>query len=575
MLRKTTDVSLVINGELHDLGDAPADMHLAHYLREVVGLTGTRIGCSIGECRACTVLVRHSPTEPPTTKQSCMISLRHVNGWEVTTIEGVAAGEQLHPIQDAILHHDAMQCGFCSAGFVLAGVVACEQMASLEGQDLDTVVEAVTGHNLCRCTGYARYRSAITQVVASYAKKKSLDTPSSISAHFGAAVSRDRFLSTEMPLRETLSSDTQDALRYVPLFDNPLLELIRLLRDAAEIEHSLLVQYLFAAFSIKTPQYAALAGWPSHRYGGRPLHVLGVAIEEMVHLDVVNNLLFALGVAPHLGRQQFPYEQEIYPFDFKLEALSLETIAKYVYVEASARAVDPDAQTNEEDKLFVERLYKVLGTTRPNRVGSLYHKIEAVLDQLRMRHPRLIDFGLWQRRLEEVREEGESEHFEFFRSLFDGTHPALPGLEVWDPANRDYPAFKLFVTSGLPLTGEPIPHHKHPALRHLGNLHYWIVCMLLDQSYRRGGRFHNAARRHMTGPLRSLATELARDGEGMPFDVLPSGYAPGADTLVNLQLTMSMLGEIAFAEKRFAAFLPFDYSTRCALETTQELRMTS
>ncbi|WFU25147.1 ferritin-like domain-containing protein [Bradyrhizobium sp. CB1717] len=573
VLRKKTDAHLIINGQRHDLIDVPDDMHLGHYLREIVGLTGTRIGCSIGECRACTVMVRHARSEPPVTKQACMISLRHVNGWEVTTIEGLSSGDQLHPIQEAILQEDAMQCGYCAAGFVVAGAVACEHMLRAPGQDVAAIVEAVTGHNLCRCTGYIRYRNAISKVVASFATKSSPLVESSSDRLPDLPGTPNRLLTAKTPLRETLPWDTQIALKYVPLFDNPLLELIRLLRDAAEIEHSLLVQYLFAAFSIKTPQYAALAGWPSHRYGGPPLHVLGVAIEEMIHLDVANNLLFALGAAPHLGRQEFPYEQDIYPFDFKLESLSLETVAKYVYVEAPADAVDPDRQTNPADRAFVKRLYEVLGTTRANHVGSLYRKIEAVLDQLRMRQPDLIDYSVWQSRLEAVREEGEGEHFALFRSLFEGTHPALPGPQIWDPSNPNYPAFDLSVTSGLPPAGEVVPDSELPALRHLGNLHYWTVCMLLDQSYRRGGRFHNAARRHMTGPLRSLAAALALSGEGMPFDVLPTGYAPGKDSDNNLGLTLTLVNEITFAEKRFASFLPSDYFRRCALETSQELRM--
>lgn len=575
MLRKTTTASFILNGERIELDGVPNDMHLAHYLREVLGKTGTRIGCSIGECRACTVMVRHAPTDPPVAKQACMVSLRHVNGWEVTTIEGVSDGERLHPVQEAILQEDAMQCGYCAVGFVMAGVVACEQMARLPDQDPQSLVEAVTGHNLCRCSGYARYRRAITSAVTSVAKSPPKSVLFALDARRPPGPSKAAFLVAKAPLRETLTEDIQRALNYTPLFDNPLLELVRLLRDAAEIEHSLLVQYLFAAFSLKTPQYALLAGWPSHRYGGRPLHLLGVAIEEMIHMDVVNGLLFALGAAPHLGRQQFPYEQDIYPFDFKLESLSLETVAKYVYVEAPASAVDPDAQTNPADKAFVARLYKVLGATRPNQVGSLYHKIEAVLNQVRVRQPDLVDFDMWQSKLAVVRDEGEGEHYQLFRSLFEGTHPALPGpdIDIWDRNHPDYPAFELSTTSGLPPAGQPVPHAELPALRHLGNLHYWTVCMLLDQSYRRGGRFHNAARRHMTGPMRSLAAALASAREGMPFDVLPPGYAPGKDSADNLQLAMMMLTEITFAERRFAAFLPPDYSRRCAIETAQELRM--
>ncbi|MBY9064949.1 2Fe-2S iron-sulfur cluster binding domain-containing protein [Sphingomonas yunnanensis] len=594
MLRKTSDISFTVNGKSEVVADVPEDMHLGHYLREVLGKTGTRIGCSIGECRACTVMVRHRPGEPPVTKQSCMIAMRHVNGWEVTTIEGIAQETLLHPVQQAILDEDAMQCGYCAAGFAVAGVVAYEQMAALPNQDPETVIEAVAGHNLCRCTGYTRYLKAIRRAIDERAPAPALanlalkltekqaveqfdllgllepNVEKGAVHNLRADFSLDAI---ETPLAFSLAASPAPARGYVPLFANPLLELTRLLRDAAEIEHSLLVQYLYAAFSVKCPEYLSLAGWASHRYGGRPLHVLGVAIEEMTHLDVVNGLLVELGAAPHLGRQQFPYEQDIYPFAFSLEALSLETLAKYVYVEAPADRIAPQQQ-DPADQAFVDQLYGVLGTARPNQVGSLYRKIEAVMGELRNREPDLIDFNLWLKKLEEVRIEGEAEHFELFKSIFLGTHSALPGSQVWAPGSPQYPSYALHVETGLPPAGEDVKDELLPALRHIGNLNYWAVCMLLDQSYRRRGRYHNASRRHMTGPLRSVASALALHGEGVPFDALPQGYAPGLDDRQNLALTLTMVREITQAEIRFSRFLPPDYSKRCALETVAELLVT-
>lgn len=179
------------------------------------------------------------------------------------------------------------------------------------------------GAHVCRCTGYSRYREAICAVASGHRVE-------SMSA------ARPRLGESALPappartLTPRLSQEESDGLGYTPMFDDPTLELVCLLRDGAEIEHSLLVQYLYAAFSIKVPRYTHLAGWPSHRYGGRPLHLMGVAIEEMTHLDVVNGLLVALGSAPCLERQQFPYEKDIYPFDFVLEPLSRQSLAKYV-----------------------------------------------------------------------------------------------------------------------------------------------------------------------------------------------------------------------------------------------------
>jgi aerobic-type carbon monoxide dehydrogenase small subunit (CoxS/CutS family) len=563
MLKSARDLAVTVNGVVQRLQDMPADMHLGHYLREILGLTGTRIGCSIGECRACTVMVRQQPGDTPVTKQACMISMRHVNGWEITTVEGLAKAEELHPVQEAILEADAFQCGYCASGFAVAGAVACEQLAADPGQDVAKVVEAVTGHNLCRCTGYARYREAITSVVVKFAC--STDKSVCAAPHSGE------------PLSDSIGDERMRALEYTPLFEDARIELVRLLRNAAEVEHSLLVQYLFAAFSIRVPKYMSLAGWPSHRYGGRPLHLLGVAIEEMLHLDVVNGLLVALGASPHLGRQQFPYEQDIYPFPFQLESLSLATLAKYAFVEGGPSVMDPESQDNDPDRAFAQRLIDIISTigdaSKPNRVGSLYRKIAEVLLQLEARDPSLVDYNYWRARLHEVMIEGEVEHYALFRSLIEGTHPALPGPDVWQEGHPGHPSRPLSVTSGLPRPGEKIAHERLSALRHLANLHYWVVCMLLHQSYERGGRLHNSARRHMTGPMRSVAWALAEVGEGAPFDVLPTGYAPGLSATENIALVRSMLQEVSQAETRFAAFLPHDYPARCALETAQEVAM--
>jgi hypothetical protein len=224
----------------------------------------------------------------------------------------------------------------------------------------------------------------------------------------------------------------------------------------------------------------------------------------------------------------------------------------------------------------VARLYQVLGSgprpdPRPNQVGSLYRKVARVLDVLSRREPHRLDYGRWQARLKNLTEEGESEHFELFRSRFEGTHPALPGPEVWSEYHPDNPAISLRYESGLPRCGQPVPDERLPALRHLANLHYWSVCTLLDLSYRHGGQFHSAARRHMTGPLRSLGGELARNGHGLPFDVFVPGYAPGLGDRQNLAVAHGMLREVATVQERFARFLPFDYPQACVPETLWEL----
>ncbi|GGP33640.1 2Fe-2S iron-sulfur cluster-binding protein [Streptomyces melanogenes] len=571
MQEPNTDLDLTVNGVRHHGRSVPGDMSLVHFLHEDLGLTGTKIGCSIGECRACTVAVRTRPQAPLVTRQACMTSMRHVRGWDVTTVEGLAAEGALHPVQQAFLEREAFQCGYCAAGFAVAGSVVVDHAANEAEQPLQETIDTVLGSHVCRCTDYERYRAAVLAAAQSAAPPERELGPPATPPETTPRLSRTPTLTT---------ADTE-RLGYTPVFDDPTLELIRLLRDGAEIEHSLLVQYLYAAFSIKVPRFADLAGWPSHRYGGRPLHLMGVAIEEMTHLDIVNSLLVALGAAPHLGRQQFPYEQDIYPFDFVLEPLSLHSLAKYVYVEASPSAVDPAQQHTPEDRAFVDRLYEVLGSTapaapRPNQVGSLYRKVTRVLELLQEREPDRLDYTSWFARLELLREEGESEHFTLFRSMFEATHPALQDCtDVWNPASPDHPVVPLSHSSGLPPSGTPVPDETVPALRHLANLHYWAVCMLLDASYRQGMHFHSAARRHMTGPLRTLGTALAHHTEGLPFDTFVAGYAPGLDTTQNLRLTHTMVQQITIAQQHYARHLPYDYPANCALETLWELSLVS
>ncbi len=162
--------------------------------------------------------------------------------------------------------------------------------------------------------------------------------------------------------------DRQARPRVIGVFDDASLEAGRLLKEAAEIEHDLMVQYLYAGFSLKQ-HYAPLAGY------GAPetTSVLGVAVQEMQHLHAVNDLLSELGFAPVLSRHDFPEEGNIYPFAFKLEPMTRASLAKYVYCEAPPDAVVAKSHAEEA---FVRKLSHALGSDpRPNHVGSLYNSI--------------------------------------------------------------------------------------------------------------------------------------------------------------------------------------------------------
>lgn len=339
-------------------------------------------------------------------------------------------------------------------------------------------------------------------------------------------------------------------------FADPRLELLRLLHGAAEIEHALLVQYLYAAFSVK-PAYAAVAGPVS----GRATHLLGVAIQEMRHLQTVNQLLLALGTAPSLSVPELPYEPAIYPFPLRLEQLTRASLARYVYAEAASGAVDPEGS----DRPFLDLLYATLGDVRPNHIGSLYGTVIAVLQELGAEAGSgLPDPAGWARRLEEVKGEGEQDHFDLFKQLFMGTHPGFGGRAVWDlaPDHPDYPSRPVPVDPSAYL-GHPrqIPAEGVRRVAWLGDLQYWIVLVLVDLSGRYPDQpdYMGLAVEHMAGPLLALGRHLPAIGGGMPFDPLSLGYAPGLQAAGTLDVLRRLLAEAQRETAALADLLPSTY----------------
>jgi carbon-monoxide dehydrogenase small subunit len=132
-----------LNGTDQDLA-VPAERLLADLLRDDLGLTGTKIGCGVGVCGACTVLVDGEPV------RACLMLAVQAQGTEVTTIEGLADGETLHPLQQAFMESFAFQCGFCTPGFVMSTLALLREEPDA---DEARVREELSG-NLCRCTGY-------------------------------------------------------------------------------------------------------------------------------------------------------------------------------------------------------------------------------------------------------------------------------------------------------------------------------------------------------------------------------------------------------------------------------------
>jgi hypothetical protein len=344
-------------------------------------------------------------------------------------------------------------------------------------------------------------------------------------------------------------------------FADAYVELIRLLREASEVEHALMAQYLYGAFSLK-PAYASIAGYGSPNSND----LLGVAIQEMQHLGQVNALLMALDASPHLIRQDFPYQQDIYPFEFNLEPLTQASLAKYVYTEAPVNGLKRSKVSSPSDHQFLDQLDRVLGgSTRPNHVGSLYDRIIQTLQEYISTTPkRSAEMKPWLAKLEEIKREGEDNHFLFFKSLFLGTHEGFKGHKnIWALAPND-PAYP-----SLPLAINPSAFVGHPnqikdplalSLAWLGNLHYWTILLLTDAAYSDADHTYiDLAKQQMMGPFLSLARHLPTLDVGMPCEPLSTGYAPCRTTAARLRFVSSMVGESNQLAQQLKDRLPADY----------------
>ncbi|HXG93309.1 MAG TPA: (2Fe-2S)-binding protein [Blastocatellia bacterium] len=153
--KEKVHIQFTVNGEAVEVAFAPHKT-LLEVLREDMGLTGTKHGCELGECGVCTVLVDGQPV------LSCLLLGLDVEAREVTTIEGVATAEGLHPLQETFADLGAAQCGYCTPGFIL---VAKELLEKNPAPSRDEIKEALAG-NLCRCTGYIKIYEAVELAAA-------------------------------------------------------------------------------------------------------------------------------------------------------------------------------------------------------------------------------------------------------------------------------------------------------------------------------------------------------------------------------------------------------------------------
>ncbi|MCJ7716752.1 MAG: (2Fe-2S)-binding protein [Anaerolineales bacterium] len=143
-------ISLIVNGT-EELLQVPSNMTLLHVLREKLGFTGTKNGCEAGECGACTVLVDGEPVN------SCLVLAVELDGKEITTIEGLAEKGQLTPLQQAFADLNAVQCGYCTPGLLMAATA----LLNRNPHPSETDIQVALVGNLCRCTGYQRIINAV------------------------------------------------------------------------------------------------------------------------------------------------------------------------------------------------------------------------------------------------------------------------------------------------------------------------------------------------------------------------------------------------------------------------------
>lgn len=151
-----TIINLVVNGESVEAAVEP-NQTLVQFLRDDLRLTGTKHGCGLGDCGACTVIMDGRPVN------SCLVLAVQANGRDLLTIEGLAENGKLHPIQQAFVDKGAIQCGFCTPGMILSAKALLEENPRPTEKEIRT---AISG-NLCRCTGYQKIVEAVQQAATS------------------------------------------------------------------------------------------------------------------------------------------------------------------------------------------------------------------------------------------------------------------------------------------------------------------------------------------------------------------------------------------------------------------------
>jgi carbon-monoxide dehydrogenase small subunit len=154
-MTEKVEIALLVNGRRHVVRVEPRRT-LADAIRDDCGLTGTHLGCEHGVCGACTVLIGGEPV------RSCLMFALQADDQEIRTVEGLANGDMLHPLQRAFMEHHGLQCGFCTPGFLMLAAGVLERDPDISDADLIEILSS----NLCRCTGYQNIVKAVRAAAA-------------------------------------------------------------------------------------------------------------------------------------------------------------------------------------------------------------------------------------------------------------------------------------------------------------------------------------------------------------------------------------------------------------------------
>jgi aerobic-type carbon monoxide dehydrogenase small subunit (CoxS/CutS family) len=165
-LNKKQAILIVVNGRFVQKEAIPG-ISLADFLHENLNLTGTKVSCEMGICKACTVAIKPVGSDQFLRAQACITPVTALAGYQILTVEGLTDEPSFKPLQEAFLKHFSFQCGYCAPGFLMGASLLIEQLKAhpVKSEAVDDAISESLGDHVCRCTGYVRYYTAIKEVI--------------------------------------------------------------------------------------------------------------------------------------------------------------------------------------------------------------------------------------------------------------------------------------------------------------------------------------------------------------------------------------------------------------------------